>query len=421
MSRFKTEGDRQYRSMVGRMRVLAKESPFLYRVEVWLLNGLTNRNKWRYENLEQHRALFAGTPLLVAYVHGGNKVGDGHNFRMKRDKGGEEYASFTDATSERIVGWFPDENQIRIEEKNGTKWIVGVGYIWTWYARELVNMLEEQGAEGMDVSIETLVDDVRMDGDTEVFGKYEVLGTTILGKGVTPAVAGASIRAFHNIGTALNEFKLRVASEQSKQKGVKKLKNRTGYYVLAETESRVYILSKEDGKAYWKNKEDPDDSEVTPASVKVEAEGEEAEIENALSAFANEISSLTGKLAEKEENLKNAKEKIQKMEEAEKESRKSSIIEAVRNKAKEIQENADSEMDESVCEEICKNVDKYVDSKDEEGNFNGDKKACADLAAKCMEKMLERKTKTNSALWPMDVRSRSKADGIDGLLDRINN
>ena len=83
MSRFKTEGDRQYRSMVGRMRVLAKESPFLYRVEVWLLNGLTNRNKWRYENLEQHRALFAGTPLLVAYVHGGNKVGDGHNFRMK--------------------------------------------------------------------------------------------------------------------------------------------------------------------------------------------------------------------------------------------------------------------------------------------------------------------------------------------------
>ena len=145
----------------------------------------------------------------MAYT--GNKVGDGHNFRMKRDENGEAYASFTDANAERIVGWFKNEDDIRIEEKDGVRWIVGDGTIWSYYARELADLLTEQGAEGMDVSIETLVDNIREENGVEVFDDYQILGTTILGKGVNPAVAGAHIRSL-SLEDDLKNFKLRVAS-----------------------------------------------------------------------------------------------------------------------------------------------------------------------------------------------------------------
>ena len=210
MSKFKkTEGGKMFNSFTGKLRVLAKEDDFLYRVEVWLLNSEVNRNNWQYLNIDEHRKLFVDTPILVAYT--GGKVGDGHNFRMKRDENGEEYASFTDANAERIVGWFKNDDDIRIEEKDGVRWIVGNGTIWAYYARELADMLTEQGAEGMDVSIETLVDSYEVKNGVEVFDKYQILGTTILGSGVSPAVAGAHIRAA-SLDEDLKNFKLRVAS-----------------------------------------------------------------------------------------------------------------------------------------------------------------------------------------------------------------
>ena len=71
------------------------------------------------------------------------------------------------ATAERIVGWFRDESDIRLETIDNKVWIVGTGYIWKWYAQELVAKLRGQGRgkSEMSVSIETLIDEMHMDGD----------------------------------------------------------------------------------------------------------------------------------------------------------------------------------------------------------------------------------------------------------------
>ena len=48
-------------SISGELRVLSESDGLKQRIELWLLNGETNRNDWRYENLEEHRKLFAET------------------------------------------------------------------------------------------------------------------------------------------------------------------------------------------------------------------------------------------------------------------------------------------------------------------------------------------------------------------------
>jgi len=418
MSRFKTKSAKEYRSFVGSMRVLKKENPFLYRVEVKLLNDKTNRNNWRYERLEEHRHLFADTPILVAYV--GNKVGDGHNFQIKRDRKGEEYASFTDANAERIVGWFANEQDIRIENMQGSKWIVGVGHIWTWYAAELVEMLDKQGE--MSISIETLVENIRYDGDTEVYDTYQILGTTILGEGVSPAVAGANIRSLADIGVALNEFKLKVAAEQSKQKGVKKTlkkeKKFPDYHVLGTENGITCLLSKLDGKLYME-----ENDQMKPATAMCAfTAGEETvqvEAQSLLSVLNSELQAVNQKLQNAQRDLAQERERFQKMEEKEKARRLEAIKSAVKAKAQEIKDHADEDMDEKDCEDICENASAYVDCEDEKGDWAGDQKACEELMSRCMQKMLERKNQRSVVMWNNSVNKRDP-EGIDGILARIN-
>ena len=61
-------------SFEGTLRLLGTADGMLQKVEVLLLNSDVNRNNWKYLNLEEHRKLFANTPILVAY--NGRQVGD---------------------------------------------------------------------------------------------------------------------------------------------------------------------------------------------------------------------------------------------------------------------------------------------------------------------------------------------------------
>lgn len=188
------------RTVVGQLRVLETTNPKLYPVEIMALNSEINRNNWRYINLQQHLNEFLDIPLLTAYVMGGNVVGDGHNYNMKRDpKTGEEYASFTASDAERIVGWIPkDPANARLEVIDGVEWVVVRGNLWSWYAKELVDQIARQGR--MEVSIETLVmEESQGESGEDVEEKYLVLGITILGNGVEPAVAGANIRTLSEL------------------------------------------------------------------------------------------------------------------------------------------------------------------------------------------------------------------------------
>ena len=93
----------------------------LYRVEIWALNDRVNRNGWKYINLASHLSEFQDIPILTAYLRDGRVIGDGHNFDMRTDpKTGEQYASFTAADAERIVGWVPKDANIRLEAEGET-------------------------------------------------------------------------------------------------------------------------------------------------------------------------------------------------------------------------------------------------------------------------------------------------------------
>lgn len=450
MSKFKkAEGGKMFNSFTGKLRVLAKEDDFLYRVEVWLLNSEVNRNNWQYLNLDEHRKLFVDTPILVAYT--GGKVGDGHNFRMKRDENGEEYASFTDANAERIVGWFKNDNDIRIEEKDGVRWIVGNGTIWAYYARELADMLTEQGAEGMDVSIETLVDSYEVKNGVEVFDKYQILGTTILGKGVSPAVAGAHIRAA-SLDEDLKNFKLRVASymetANESKKGKKRMAmNKTqlealgqkfnGYKIVGTSEDgkHIALLSETDNCFYgyvFNGEEEVNAADIKPVSLNAEADfGEDTKVPlDAAGIYANEIEKLANRAANAESRADAAEAECKALKEKETKRRNKAVVAAINALIAAYNADAEEAMDEKECADIVEDAEKgeFSDCDNAEGEFCGEEKACALVKARIFDheqKIREKKNAANAAVhsWLDGLRKNNNEDSdtIEGLLSRIKN
>ena len=444
----KTEGGKTYNSFPGKLRVLSKEDEFLYKVEVWLLNSEVNRNNWQYLNLDEHRHLFADTPILVAYT--GGKVGDGHNFRMKRDENGEAYASFTDANAERIVGWFKNDSDIRIEEKDGVRWIVGDGTIWSYYARELADLLTEQGAEGMDVSIETLVNSYEVKNGVEVFDSYQILGTTILGKGVNPAVAGAHIRAL-SLEDDLKNFKLKVASymetaKETIQKGTKRMalnkvqlealnEKFNGYKIVGTSEdgNHIALLSEADNcfYGYTLNGEEEIVAEnIKPVNLNAEADfGDDVKVAlDAIGAYVDQIKALTKKVADLEATANEFESENKALKEKETNRRNKAVVAAIKALLKAYNAEADEPIDDKACADIVEDAEngEFSDCENAEGEFCGEEKACSLVKARIFDHESAIRAKKNAAnaavhSWLDGLRKNSNenSDSIEGLLSRI--
>lgn len=453
MSKFKkTEGGKMFNSFTGKLRVLAKEDDFLYRVEVWLLNSEVNRNNWQYLNLDEHRKLFVDTPILVAYP-GGGKVGDGHNFRMRTDVNGEQYASFTDPTAERIVGWFKNDADIRIEEKDGVRWIVGNGTIWAYYARELADMLTEQGAEGMDVSIETLVDSYEVKNGVEVFDKYQILGTTILGRGVSPAVAGAHIRAA-SLDEDLKKFKLRVASYMETAKDSKKGKMKrmafnkvqlealgkkfNGYEIVGTSEDgkHIALLSDADNCFYsyvFNGEEEIVEANIKPLALNAEADfGEDVKVAlDAVSVYASKIKALEEKVEDAEKRAEDAEKECEGLKEKENNRRNKAVVAAIKALLAEYNADAEEAMDEKECADIVEDAEKgeFSECENADGEFCGEEKACELVKARIFdhEKQIRaRKQAANAGVhsWlagGIKSNTNNGKENVKTLLDRIKN
>lgn len=444
----KTDGGKTYNSFPGKLRVLSKEDEFLYKVEVWLLNSEVNRNNWQYLNLDEHRHLFADTPILVAYT--GGKVGDGHNFRMKRDENGEAYASFTDANAERIVGWFKNDSDIRIEEKDGVRWIVGDGTIWSYYARELADLLTEQGAEGMDVSIETLVENYEVKNGVEVFENYQILGTTILGKGVNPAVAGAHIHAL-SLEDDLKDFKLKVASymetaKETIQKGTKRMAlNKVqlealnakfnGYKIVGTSEdgNHIALLSEADNcfYGYTLNGEEEIVAEnIKPVNLNAEADfGDDVKVAlDAIGAYVDQIKALTKKVADLEATANEFESENKALKEKETNRRNKAVVAAIKALLKAYNAEADEPIDDKACADIVEDAEngEFSDCENAEGEFCGEEKACSLVKARIFDHESAIRAKKNAAnaavhSWLDGLRKNSNenSDSIEGLLSRI--
>lgn len=466
MGRLKTvETGGKLVSFVGSLRVLSESDGLLQKVEVMLLNSEVNRNNWQYLNLKEHRKLFADTPILVAYK--GKKVGDGHNFDEVHNPDGTVTASFMSATAERIVGWFKSESDIRIETIGNKEWIIGIGYIWRWYAQELVAKLRGQGREnsGMAVSIETLIDEMHNDGETEVYTKYQILGTTILGDDVAPAVKDAGIRALSAIGMAeIRKMTLRVASanpqphgdseneqgEDEKSGSVnkerekllmnsKKIKELSALFpdfrLIKATENGVALCSAE-GDFYYVPYSVEDGQIVTGAKTVVNAsvvigEGDSAvtvALDEIRSDDAAKIAELTEKLNAAELSARNANEALDAMKKRENTRRIKAVKDAINARYLEICENADGA-------DLCKDsvdalladdkVACYSEMEKEDGEFCGAEAACKDVDTLCMDAVLnakkqEKKNASHQYAYDMNIEGGDGLDDLDKLIKNMS-
>lgn len=419
-------------SFEGQLRLLSAKDGWLQKVEVRLLNEEENRNGWIYRNLDEHRKLFARTPLLCAYV--GDKIADGHNFTMRKDeKEGKEVPDFTAPDAERIVGYFANDDDIRIEYIDGKKWIVGVGTIFTWYNRQLVEKLKSRGS--LSVSIETLIDEMHYEGKTEVFTKYQILGTTILNEKVNPAVVGANIKTLQFKGD-IQEFTMRVASfdkqqlglpnnepqtQQNSKKGVGKsmkilnlddIRDKfEGYTVLGCNGLSVALLSDE-GRTFKYTFQENEDT-VVPSRIEAVAvnsvfgEGDGAVTISAEQLIGTEKSQLNAaKAALEKEVQKNAEltAKLNKMEEQETARRKEAVKAVIKSRLADNKHDCGYDLPDTLCDSLMTDecIGKYAGMVDEHGAFCGEKQAMCDVDALCMDEIRKEnkaKAKNNGFKW----------------------
>lgn len=418
-NRYAKPADGTRKTVTGVLKFLAGGNKKIQPVELWMLNAKVNRNNWRYENLQDHLQEFLNIPILIAYVNGGKTIGDGHNYDMRRGKDGTPYASFTAADAERIVGWIDADANVRLEkDEKGVEWVVSSGNLWRYYAQELVEILAEQGGDGLSISIETLILEEHREGTVEVEDRYVVLGVTILGNGVDPAVPGASIRTLAELNalrTAMQPEIIKAASyaphknAKTAEKGVKTMlipKRRleewsqsfNGYTCVGVSDDmKTLALIDDKNVPYVYTISDTDAGNIIPerieratsAVVTVRAGTAEAPVEldtildaagvNSLVADRDNFKSLSEKLAAEIAVMK-ARERARRLTAA-KDAMENEL--ACRNEAR----TEDMQFSADICNELAKQIENgaYTDMEDEDGNWTGEKAVRNAVSALCMD------------------------------------
>lgn len=471
----------KHQEFVGKLKVMDTANPKIYRVQIMALNSEVNRNGWQYIHLEEHLNEFRDIPILTAYVMGGAVIGDGHNYNMKRDKNGEEYASFTASDAERIVGWVPKDANIRIENIDGTNWVVVDANIWRWYAKELVDQIAIQGSSW--VSIETLVlEEHKGENGVDIEEKYLVLGITILGNGVEPAVAGANIRTLselselrsnqaENILKAASYAKQeenpeeddpdddssKTESQNNEQKGVKRRMIYFSRKELAELGKKfpdfkvLAAAQNESGIQVCLMAKDASTSSYTMASLddtivpekfrhaRVLASFEmgegcdnvDVDVNEMVDTLAAEVAEACDNAEKLEAQLNAANERIKAMETAERARR----VQAAKDKAKAVlnglnaNRKAKERFEDSILDSINADIDagKYTEKVNADGLWIGDAEVERDVSFLCMnaQKEMDRKTKEASESVFADAKflgnhDNDATDGIESILSGLD-
>lgn len=448
----------------GQLRVLQRLNPYEFGVELWLMREGVNRNKWDYRNLEKFYKTFVGQPILIAYVLG--KVGDGHNSQLRTDpRTGEKYYSYMDGTAERIVGTLSDdERDFSLKKRDGQTWIVARGKLFAFYAKEAVDEIVRTGR--MDVSVETLIEENRMDGDIEIEEVWRGLGVTILGAGVAPAIPGANIARLAALGEEFKTLKLKAASLQKapdgengpengnlQHEGVKTLKPYSkrqlkelsarfdGYKVLAagEKDGKVYVcLMTKDG-AYKSYILENAAETIVPErfqtlSINAVAQFGEDQLTTDAADFVDVICGETNtKLNAAEKNvealtqqLNSANAQVAAMQEFESKRRLNAAKAKAEETLRRFNLNREQKVADSEISGILTDIEAglYTNSCDKDKNWTGEAEVAKAVYAVCgeaVEKMdaetaAKRKT---TYVWDKLGKNSEKDDGsIAGLLDK---
>jgi hypothetical protein len=405
----------------GSLTVLQRLNQYEFAVEVRMMREGINRNYWDYRNLDKYYQTFVGQPILCAYVHG--KIGDGHNMREKTNREtGERYYSFTDETSERIVGSLSNDiEDFSIVEENGEKWLVAKGRLWEFYAPELVQKIIRTGR--MDVSVETLVEESQQDGEIEVFTSWTGLGVTILGDDVQPAIPNASIKALELLKDEFAEAKLKAASyeksvedEQTNEENkIERGKNEMislnkrelsalqdkyfkDYRVLSASHDKekgeTLICMMKDGATYQYVLGDAETT-VQPerivsvhvnASVSFDNERNlSVDTGDIIDVIAKDYETLNAKYNELEANAKKANDELDALKKSETSRRIKAAKKAAEETLRKYNETSDVKVDASVLVKINEDIEDgdYSECEDKDGEWCGEEEVANDVLAEC--------------------------------------
>lgn len=439
MSKFKTANTDSslHRIFEGQLRVCSTDDKKNYKVQLMLLNEITNRNKWRYTRVAEHINEANDIPLLYSAFDG--KIGNSHDFEIIEDEKGNRYASFIGAKSEHPYGWIPSiingQSNAHIENIDGVDWLVATAYLPSYYNVEMIKELESNGNQ-MPISIETLVTLSHYDGDVEVMDKYSIIGVTILGVDVRPAVANAKVRKLSANGETFQEIKLRVASladefnnepqtqkEKYKEKGVVKqmakktlhiedVKSKFPNYIVLGVKGQTVAMLNEKYRCctytFGENEETVAPERIEQIAVNANfGEGDNVvsvPVENFTGVLQAKLNSVQIALNEATEENAQLKAKVNEMTEAEKKRRQKLVKEAIKN---ELAENRkayenDADIDEHLCDEMLtdESINNYA-AMEENGEFCGDSKARDAVNAKVNKVVREAKVARRNATKPM--------------------
>ena len=445
--------DGEIRTLSGKVKLLQRKSEYLYPVELWLLNDLRNRNNWRYENIEKNLLKFVGIPILTAYLNGGKSsadIGDGHNFQYEEDGEGNPAPSFTGATDERIVGALSDDaKDLRIERQGGAVWAVGLGNIFAWYAKELVAKLGEYAEQGREipVSIETLVSQSRMEDGVEVEEEYEILGVTILGDHVTPAVAGARIAALNSMGEQLRELKMRAASyaeQKTEKKGMSDLsiytkkqceaiqERITGWKVLsaAEDENGIHIALCSDkydlAKCDLTSADEPiTDKKIVSCAAKVDFGFGPVDVSDVLTAARDNETRLNETITAKDATIAERDSQIRTMQDIENARRVKAAKDCAKRTLAAFNAKREDKIADNAIEDICNQIDGgcYTAMTDANGQWCGENAVENAVYAVCGKKVMEADAaaaKRNETMCAYDhFSAKQPSGGVNGLLEEL--
>lgn len=451
----------EYRAC-GSLTVLQRLNQYEFAVEIRMMREGINRNRWDYRNLDTYYQTFVGQPILCAFVNG--KIGDGHNMREKTNRDtGERYYSFTDATSERIVGTLSNDiEDFSIVEENGEKWLVAKGRLWEFYAPELVQKIIRTGR--MDVSVETLVEDSQQDGEIEVFTKWTGLGVTILGDDVQPAIPNASIKALELLKDEFAEAKLKAASyeqsvgdEQTKEeKIIERGKNEMtslnkrelsalrdtyfkDYRVLSASHDKekgeTLVCLMKDGATYQYVLGDAETT-VQPeriVSVHVNAtvsfddeRNLSVDTGDMIDVIAKDYETLSAKYNELEASANKANEELDALKKSEAKRRIKAAKKAAEDTLKAYNQTSDVKVSETVLVKINEDIEngEYSECEDKDGEWCGEEEVANDVLAECakeVQKANEAKAakERTQMVWTKDSAKHDEPlNGIEALLAR---
>lgn len=451
----------EYRAC-GSLTVLQRLNQYEFAVEIRMMREGINRNKWDYRNLDTYYQTFVGQPILCAFVNG--KIGDGHNMREKTNRDtGERYYSFTDATSERIVGTLSNDiEDFSIVEENGEKWLVAKGRLWEFYAPELVQKIIRTGR--MDVSVETLVEDSQQDGEIEVFTKWTGLGVTILGDDVQPAIPNASIKALELLKDEFAEAKLKAASyeqsvgdEQTKEeKIIERGKNEMtsltkrelsalrdtyfkDYRVLSASHDKekgeTLVCLMKDGATYQYVLGDAETTvqpeRIVPIRVNATVSFDDernlsVDTGDMIDTIASEYETLNAKYNELEAKANKANEELDALKKSEAKRRIKAAKKAAEDTLKAYNQTSDVKVSETILVKINEDIEKgeYSECEDKDGEWCGEEEVANDVLAECakeVQKANEAKAakERTQMVWTKDSAKHDEPlNGIEALLAR---